>query len=370
MENSASIELPAPSGWKKTLVPRKKGTPSKNDLVFVSPTGEEIKSKRQLEQYLKSHPGGPAISEFDWTRGETPRRSRRLSEKSQASESPEGESTKKRQKRSSSKQGANDKEDEAVGEDEETKESEEVEMKEAHDAGDTSKGEVSEDIAVVTEAAKTDEKDVKEDAAASAVVGEDNKVSEEVEKKDSKDAGDSKEEMEIEKAEKLGSDDKTIDEEEQIANNLPTPELESIIEEAVKHAKESDAPPEPEKENADEKPVSNPEEEQGGAEKQPAEPAPSVQHVQTEIEPAEKEISKVVSEVGDTKAEKESNEAKGDEEGSLEKEVPTEKFSGEGETKASGDGPKELEDGARPADNYSMNHEKTAPEPKVSQVSC
>ena len=36
------------------------------EVIFVSPTGEEIKSKRQLTQYLKAHPGGPASSEFDW----------------------------------------------------------------------------------------------------------------------------------------------------------------------------------------------------------------------------------------------------------------------------------------------------------------
>jgi hypothetical protein len=38
----------------------------KFEVIFVSPTGEEIKSKRQLTQYLKAHPGGPASSEFDW----------------------------------------------------------------------------------------------------------------------------------------------------------------------------------------------------------------------------------------------------------------------------------------------------------------
>jgi hypothetical protein len=38
----------------------------KLEVIFVAPTGEEIKSKRQLTQYLKAHPGGPASSEFDW----------------------------------------------------------------------------------------------------------------------------------------------------------------------------------------------------------------------------------------------------------------------------------------------------------------
>ena len=51
------------------FAPKKSGTPQRNDVVFVSPTGEEIKSKRQLEQYLKSHPGGPSASEFVWSKG-------------------------------------------------------------------------------------------------------------------------------------------------------------------------------------------------------------------------------------------------------------------------------------------------------------
>lgn len=48
------------------------GTPRRNEIIFVSPTGEEIKSKRQLQQYLKSHPGGPPSSEFDWGTGILP----------------------------------------------------------------------------------------------------------------------------------------------------------------------------------------------------------------------------------------------------------------------------------------------------------
>jgi len=41
----------------------------RSEIVFVSPTGEEIKNKRQLSQYLKAHPGGPPSSEFDWGTG-------------------------------------------------------------------------------------------------------------------------------------------------------------------------------------------------------------------------------------------------------------------------------------------------------------
>ncbi|XP_028054756.1 methyl-CpG-binding domain-containing protein 11-like [Camellia sinensis] len=35
-------------------------------------------TEKQLEQHLKSHPGNPAISEFDYETGETPRRSPRI----------------------------------------------------------------------------------------------------------------------------------------------------------------------------------------------------------------------------------------------------------------------------------------------------
>ena len=38
-------------------------------VIFVAPTGEEIKTKRALTQYLKAHPGGPAVSEFNWGTG-------------------------------------------------------------------------------------------------------------------------------------------------------------------------------------------------------------------------------------------------------------------------------------------------------------
>ncbi|KAJ6715259.1 METHYL-CPG BINDING DOMAIN CONTAINING PROTEIN EXPRESSED [Salix viminalis] len=55
--------------------------------------------------YLKSHPGNPAVSEFDWGTGENPRRSARFSEKAKASP-PEKESPRKRSRKSSgSKKG-------------------------------------------------------------------------------------------------------------------------------------------------------------------------------------------------------------------------------------------------------------------------
>ncbi|KAK4369960.1 hypothetical protein RND71_009435 [Anisodus tanguticus] len=63
------------------------GTPKRNEIVFIAPTGEEITTRKGLQQYLKSHPGGPAITEFDWITGETSRRSSRISGKAKAAES-------------------------------------------------------------------------------------------------------------------------------------------------------------------------------------------------------------------------------------------------------------------------------------------
>ncbi|KAK7255227.1 hypothetical protein RIF29_28633 [Crotalaria pallida] len=96
-----SVELPAPSAWKKLFFPKKKGTPRKSQIVFVAPTGEEISSRRQLEKYLKGHPGNPEISEFDWGTGETPRRSARITEKVKSASPAESESPKKRSRLSS-----------------------------------------------------------------------------------------------------------------------------------------------------------------------------------------------------------------------------------------------------------------------------
>ncbi|XP_076953985.1 uncharacterized protein LOC143628226 [Bidens hawaiensis] len=104
-EEVVSLEFPAPSGWKKTFLPKKSGTPKKNEIVFTAPTGEEITNRRQLDQYLKSHPGGPKIAEFDWGTGETPRRSSRISEKVKLAPPPppETEPVKKKAKRSAKK---------------------------------------------------------------------------------------------------------------------------------------------------------------------------------------------------------------------------------------------------------------------------
>ncbi|GAB2300316.1 hypothetical protein Dimus_034352 [Dionaea muscipula] len=95
-QDEVSVELPAPPGWKKKFIPKKKGTPRKSEIVFIAPTGEEISGRRQLDQYLKSHPGGPASLEFDWGTGETPRRSARISEKAKFTPPKESDSPTKK----------------------------------------------------------------------------------------------------------------------------------------------------------------------------------------------------------------------------------------------------------------------------------
>ncbi|KAF3329836.1 methyl-CpG-binding domain-containing protein 11-like protein [Carex littledalei] len=103
-EGDVSVELPAPSAWKKKVLPKKGRTPGRGDVIFIAPSGEEIKTKRQLDQYLKSNPGGPASSEFDWSTGDTPRRSVRISEKAKTTVSPEDERPKKRGRKASSEE--------------------------------------------------------------------------------------------------------------------------------------------------------------------------------------------------------------------------------------------------------------------------
>lgn len=81
------------------FLPKLDGITKKNEIIFIAPTGDEIHSKRQLDQYLKSHPGNPASSQFDWGTGESPRRSARISEKAKAAPTPLIERPKKRTRR-------------------------------------------------------------------------------------------------------------------------------------------------------------------------------------------------------------------------------------------------------------------------------
>lgn len=90
-------------------MPKRGGT--KNEIIFTAPTGEEITNRRQLEQYLKSHPGSPATSEFDWGTGETPRRSARISEKAKTAPPREIGPPKKRSRKASASKKDNKEKD-------------------------------------------------------------------------------------------------------------------------------------------------------------------------------------------------------------------------------------------------------------------
>ncbi|XP_058074422.1 methyl-CpG-binding domain-containing protein 11-like isoform X2 [Magnolia sinica] len=121
------------------FLPNKEGTPKKNEIIFTAPTGEEINNRKQLEQLLKSHSGGPKISEFDWGTGDTPRRSTRISEKSKATPPSESPPKKKRSKKST----------DSVKDGVETEDAQETqEMKEDQtQENDTAKKEVPEEAA-------------------------------------------------------------------------------------------------------------------------------------------------------------------------------------------------------------------------------
>ncbi|CAK7345472.1 unnamed protein product [Dovyalis caffra] len=141
---------------KILFVPKKTGTPRKAEIIFTAPTGEEISSKRQLEQYLKAHPGGPAAPAFDWGTGETPRRSARISEKAKVTPVKESGPPKKRSRKSSASKESKTETtsggtEEAKEEAEKTKDDTEVEVKENQDEN---KGPVTE---TQTEAAPTEE---------------------------------------------------------------------------------------------------------------------------------------------------------------------------------------------------------------------
>lgn len=134
-------------------MPKKGLTPKKNEIIFTSPTGEEINSKRHLEQYLKGHPGGPTVSEFDWGTGETPRRSARISEKAKATPPKELEPAKKRSRKSSASKKEN-KETETIPDETETKE---VHMEEAEKTEDNPEAEIQKDVVTENLIEGTDE---------------------------------------------------------------------------------------------------------------------------------------------------------------------------------------------------------------------
>ncbi|KAL6525112.1 hypothetical protein OROMI_030705 [Orobanche minor] len=136
-------------------LPKKGGTPKKNEILFIAPTGEDIGNRRQLEQYLKAHPGNPSISEFDWGTGETPRRSARISEKVKATTPyKESEPPKKRARKSSAT-----KKDEETDKEERTEVVEGTEMK---DGGSDEKKDGEERTEVPIETDKEERTEVME----------------------------------------------------------------------------------------------------------------------------------------------------------------------------------------------------------------
>ncbi|CAA0810922.1 Methyl-CpG-binding domain-containing protein 10, partial [Striga hermonthica] len=172
-----SVELPAPASWKKLYLPKKGGTPKKNEILFIAPTGEQISNRRQLEQYLKSHAGNPPLSEFDWGTGETPRRSARISEKVKSTPpSKESEPPKKRARKSSATKKDKEK----------TEGTEEVEMHDADEKKDEQKTEVGVESNSNENGGKgSDEtKDEKKDEEQKTKVGRDETNDEKTEKGD------------------------------------------------------------------------------------------------------------------------------------------------------------------------------------------
>ncbi|KAI4377151.1 hypothetical protein MLD38_014831 [Melastoma candidum] len=154
-----SLELPAPPGWLKKYIIKKCGTPKKNEIIFTAPTGEEISNQKQLDQFLKQHPGGPAIAEFDWGTGVTPRRSVRISEKVKASPPCESGSPKKRSRKPSALKKDTKDNESAVPEG--TQEGKEVEMQDAEkiekEKAETEKGKETKDEKCVESKEKADD---------------------------------------------------------------------------------------------------------------------------------------------------------------------------------------------------------------------
>lgn len=147
-------------------MPKQGGARKKNEIIFTAPTGEEISNKKQLAQYLKSHPDGPGISEFNWGTVETPRRSARITEKAKAPPSPESNPPEKRSRKSSTAE-KDEKEEEVALEDNLVKE---VQMEEAEKTGKVVVGEQNEDeVQDIEKAGNTSHEDKNDDTTAKDV---------------------------------------------------------------------------------------------------------------------------------------------------------------------------------------------------------
>ena len=226
------------------FLPKKGLTPKKNEIIFTSPTGEEINSKRQLEQYLKAHPGGPAISEFDWGTGETPRRSARISEKVKATPPKELEPAKKRIRKSSASKKDN-KETETIPDETQTKE---VHMEEAEKTEDNAAEEVEIQKDIVNEnliEGKDEAVDV--NTKAEGAPSEGTQVEQDVNIPDDADEG--KKNAEKEPAEKEGADSEVAQNEKE-STQEDTEEVQENVNEAPVKANKDDGPSEHAKEDA------------------------------------------------------------------------------------------------------------------------
>ncbi|MFS8018464.1 putative Methyl-CpG-binding domain-containing protein [Helianthus anomalus] len=138
------------------FLPKKAGTPKKNEIVFTAPTGQEITTRKQLDQYLKAHPGGPKISEFNWGTSETLRRSSRINEKvKKAPPLVKTEPVKKKPRRSSASKDKKDKEPEEDETPEKEKEKD-VEMQEEEKPDDDKQKEEASEITTTEDSEKQD----------------------------------------------------------------------------------------------------------------------------------------------------------------------------------------------------------------------
>ncbi|XP_059659683.1 methyl-CpG-binding domain-containing protein 11-like [Cornus florida] len=352
-DDVVAIDLPAPDGWRKKFTPKKggSGTPRRNEIVFISPTGEEIRNKKHLDQYLRSHPGGVSASDFDWGAGDTPRRSARINEKSKATETPEPEPPKKVQKKSSSKKGVKKEEEKIGGEGEnaedkaasveETKGVAEVEMKDVEDAGNLNKGKVASEEAIAAE-------DTVKDSQQKTEIKTDETDMEKVENPEA-----NTEETSVAKEE--DAENKSLPMPGLEENKVENPEANT---EGTSVAKEEDA---------ENKPLPMPGLEEAKKEQtQPEAPSQALVPGETaKSEQEEKIIMDAAPEVPDAKLAKESETVEVEQKESAAEEV------GDIVVKADGDSLKEEgQDGGKTVESHSISCGDAAHEPKASQVSC
>jgi hypothetical protein len=188
-----------------------------------------------LEQYLRAHAGGPAVSDFDWGTGETPRRSARISEKAKVTPVKESEPPKKRSRKSAASKESKETETTFEGTEEAKEEAEKTEMNDMEveegkdvmkENQDENKGPCAE---TQTEAAPVEE------AGAGAGAGEEVKTSakideEKVQEKDGQQQGEATTKQGSGEQEKTGAaiddekKDEAVDDKEKLNRTAPESE--------------------------------------------------------------------------------------------------------------------------------------------------